>query len=123
VKAALDCGHLQSKRNLGFLRLITGYKNKKPCYFCVEAERDKEQMRTEGRINLYLVDPHLTDRWGEMKLKNWSGSLVINARGIRKDRPKAGTRYDVWFTFEGNLWHGVSYSEDKTCYCQQLKRK
>ena len=99
----------------------TGYgtnkSGKKICYTCC-AVIDKEQMRHDGKIVLYLVKHN--DKY---EITNWPGSLVIPVSYMRIGRHNiAGKRYDVWFWFEEQLWHGVSYGDNtQICYCKQNK--
>lgn len=112
----LDCGHAESPHS----DFTTGYgtdpeTGKRHCYACC-AERDKQRMRDDGRITLYLTDRTVT---------NWPGSLKIPVHHLRKGAHNmARTRYDVWFSFEGALWHGVQYGENtQICHCRKTKGK
>lgn len=85
------------------------------CYKCC-AEQDKEQMRNENKIVLYLSGEHVT---------NWPGSLKIPVRYKKVGKHNmAGTRVDVWFVFEDREWHGTQYGHDsELCYCKKLNLK
>ena len=116
----LDCGHepTPDQQTPGYGQDKDG---RRLCYACC-ADLDRQVMRDEGRIVLYLSeapDP------GEWKLSNWPGSLVFWAPQLRVKKGGhfiASTRYDVWFTFEGSNWHGVRYGEfSQLCYCRRLK--
>ena len=96
------------------------------CYSCC-AEGDKEYMRKEGKISLYLTGPHEKSGLSSSTLlSNWPGSLKIRVySSVRKgDHNIAGCRYDVWFKFEGDDWHGVQYGDNtQLCHCHRLKKK
>jgi hypothetical protein len=109
----LDCGHEPSEHE----SFTTGYgtdKNGKTyCYDCC-AKSDMEVMRKYKAIDLYLSGEYVT---------NWPGSLKIKVGYQRKGKHNiAGSRVDVWFTFEGTQWHGVQYGEwTQICHCKQIK--
>lgn len=113
MKTLLDCGHEESEHS----DLTTGYgtdnEGKKYCYACC-AEQDREQMRKDGDITLYLHNGKVT---------NWPSSLVFVPYHERKGRHNiAGTRTDVWFSFEGTTWHGTQYgSFSEICRCKLVK--
>jgi len=118
-----DCGHLESEHSEHTRGYGRDEQGKTYCYACC-AERDREQMRKDGRTTLYLVKEtrnglHLH------KLTNWPGSLEIGVNYYRRGHHNiARTRYDVWFTFEGDEWHGVQYGEmTQICHCRRLKKK
>jgi len=113
----LDCGHEPSPHE----SFTTGYgvspDGKTYCYACC-AERDKQRMRDDGRITLYLVK-----RGEEYVLTNWPASLEVHPFRVRKGHHNiAGTRYDFWFSFEGTPWHGVQYGENtQLAHCKRVK--
>lgn len=101
------------------------------CYKCC-ANQDREEMRRDGRITLYLtgvaplgkdvswiIDP----RW---KIANWPGSLEFRPMGQNVKvgcHNMAGVRYDTWFVFEGYVWHGVSFGDNsELLYCHRTKQ-
>jgi len=95
-----------------------GFKDdKRYCYTCC-AELDREQMRREGKIALYLSDwdPNVQQSYGLPYIAtvgNWPGTLKLPVHLRQKGRHNiARTRTDVWFVFEGREWHGVSYGEN-----------
>lgn len=91
------------------------------CYRCC-GERDKEAMRKDGRATLYLVrkadkaeattgtlgrEPYVrAENWS---VQNWPGSLALPVLSLKtgKHNWRDVTRTDVWFVFEGFVWHGV----------------
>ncbi len=113
----LDCGHPASEHS----EITTGYgrdeNGKTFCYACC-AEGDKQYMREHGKITLYLVN-----RNGKYFVTNWPSSLEFKVTGFSKGFHNiARTRYDVWFTFEGQNWHGVQYGDmTQICHCKRVK--
>lgn len=99
----------------------TGYgidkDNNKVCYVCC-AEQDKEHMRTTGHIVLYLVKEER-----RLAVTNWPDSLSFVVSYYKTGRHNiAGVRYDVWFMFEGQQWHGVQYGDNtELCHCRRNK--
>jgi len=97
----------------------TGYgldrRNRKVCYPCC-GERDKADMRRTGRATLYL-----TKKDKEHVLTNWPGTLNIEPYHVRIGHHNiARVRYDVWFTFESQEWHGVTYGDNtQLCHCRR----
>jgi hypothetical protein len=108
----LDCGHPVSDGK--------DANGKKHCYACC-AEQDRKQMRETGRITLYLSDD--SKAFGTYKVTNWPGSLTFPCHSPRTGRHNiAGKRIDVWFTFEGQDWHGVQYGDNtQICHCKKVK--
>jgi hypothetical protein len=84
------------------------------CYACC-AFLDKEAMRRDGHIALYL---------SKEQLSNWPGTLKIVPKRIKRSLASAFgrpiTRYDVWFEFEGTQWHGVNQGDNEICRCRRL---
>lgn len=119
VAEVLDCGHPPSPTE----GPGTGYgldaAGKKSCYACC-AEADKVTMRSTGRITLYLTRRQDGGFW---MISNWPGSLLFKATYFKKGRHNmAGSRYDVWFNFEGSAWHGVNYGENtQLLHCRRIK--
>lgn len=96
----------------------------KICYTCCGL-RDKKEMKENGKITLYLkhnpINKHY--QYADGIITNWASSLVIKCRVKKGKHNIAGTRYDVWFTFEGEAWYGVQYGEhSQLCYCKRLKQ-
>jgi hypothetical protein len=115
-----DCGHPESPHSditRGYGRDAEGLTF---CYDCC-AERDREQMRKDGKTCLYLVK-----REDGHHVTNWPASLDIkvNTGAVRVGRHNiAGRRYDVWFWFEGDQWHGVQYGDNtQILHARRLKR-
>lgn len=111
----LDCGHKPSKHDSH----TTGYgqdaNGKTFCFDCC-ALQDKEHMRTDKKITLYLVE-------NNQYVTNWPNTLRIKVNNSRVGNHNiAGKRIDVWFYFEDNLWHGVHYGQwNDLVHCKQVK--
>jgi len=118
AQTLLDCGHPESEHS-SFTR---GYgqdsQGKKHCYACC-AEQDKQHMREHGKIALYLVQ----DKTGSNRITNWPNSLSFPVNHIRKGRHNiASCRYDCWFSFEGQQWHGVQFGDNtQIIHCKRIK--
>lgn len=108
----------------------TGYATKpdsgdKICYRCM-ADVDRDDMRSTGRATLYLVGgTRLLNKESQpYEITNWPGSLRFRPTRVSKGYHNiARTRYDAWFIFEGDYWHGVSYGENtQILHCRRTKR-
>ena len=123
MNTILDCGHAPTPQKPGSCG--TGYgtdsAGKTACYECC-AEQDRKQMREDGRITLYL-SPDLEINPQAWKVTNWPGTLRFPVGRLHKGRHNiAGTRYDVWFMFDNQTWHGVQYGENtQVCHCKRVK--
>ena len=101
--------------------ISTGYgitqKGEKHCYDCCAAT-DKKDMKANKKIILYL-----TQKDKSHTLTNWPGTLVFKIGYIRKGRHNWGlNRYDVWFDFNGYVWHGYQIGDNtQLCHCKQTK--
>ena len=129
--AVLECGHVASEHGEHTTGYGTDENGNRYCWECC-AKRDREQMRTDGRITLYLTEiqrdvtastlnPHVLGQ--RFKVTNWPGSLSLPVQHIRKGRHNmARVRYDIWFSFEGTPWHGVQYGDNtQLCHCSRVK--
>lgn len=122
-KIMCDCGHLESDCSI-ITRGYSVYDDKTYCYPC-SVEYVKNIMRETGKFTLYLAwDPQQV--WA--RLIDWTGLLIIPVESIPVasikvgKHNKTGKRYDVWFTFEGEKWHGVQYGDNtQLCYVNRLK--
>lgn len=93
--------------------------NEKICFFCC-GELDQETMRKDGVINLYFT--HGEDE--HSMISNWSGSFKTWCIYLIGDHNWRLKRYDVWFTFEGYWWHGVTIGDNtQVCHCKKTKKK
>lgn len=120
--ANIECGTCHSdilpaeKSSLGVGFAVTD-DGSKVCYSCC-AEQDKIFMRRSGYVYLYLNE--------EKKcLTNWPGSLSINVFQIKKGKHNiARIRTDVWFVFEGFIWHGVQLGySNEIARCKRTKQQ
>ena len=114
------CGHPLSPHD----SFITGYgvdkENRKHCYECC-AKNDIEQMITDGKFTLYLVEK-LQHKY---EVTNWPGSLRFNVHHLKIGKHNlARKRYDVWFTGpDGKNWHGTQYGDNtQLVHCRRLKK-
>ncbi len=119
----LDCGHKPSPHSDFTTGYGTGTDGKTYCYACC-ADRDREAMRKDGRITLYLSQTrdNGTD-YPKPEVSNWPGSLRLGVYHQRTGRHNiARTRTDVYFMFEGAAWHGTQYGDNsQLCYCKRTK--
>lgn len=97
----------------------TGYgrdpkTNKKICYDCC-ALMDKDFMKKNGEITLYLTENGIT---------NWPGTLRFNLVDSKESRTNWNlTRTDVWFMFDATVWHGYQIGDNtQICHCKRTKR-
>lgn len=116
---------VQHEGGTGYACLGSSEASPKVCYDCC-AIRDKEFMRVEGRITLYLTCERKslkTVRNQAGKVSNWPGTLSFPCSTKQGRHNIAGTRYDCWFTgLDGFLWHGVSYGENtQLVHCKRTK--
>jgi hypothetical protein len=113
----------------------TGYgyneRSEPVCYACCGAN-DMAAMRATGRATMYLTsepnEGHATCGMINRNARNhyvsnWPGTLKIKCNHARKGSHNiARTRTDVWFTFDGQAWHGVQLGEwNQICRCRKLK--
>lgn len=127
----LECGHAESAHSEITRGYGTNAKGERHCYACC-AEQDKAHMREHGKICLYLTTKPDQDgqiarrdsfgKYGDAKITNWPSSLEFKGRYRKGSHNMAGSRYDVWFTFENTNWHGVQYGENtQIVHCKRIK--
>lgn len=134
-KEILECGHVESEHGEFTRGYGTDSEGNRFCFDCC-TDQDKKQMMDTGKIALYLVsipEDELPVIRGGMSydsrviahITNWPGMISIPIYGISKGRHNwAYVRYDVWFTFAGEEWHGTQYGNDtQLCHCKRLKAK
>jgi hypothetical protein len=93
---------------------------KKICYACC-GEVDKEWMRENGRITLYLT---IAEKKRFKTVSNWPGTLLIPVESSSEGNHNiAGRRMDVWFLFEGTVWWGVNIGDSQLLHCKKTNRK
>lgn len=113
----LDCGHLPSKHET----FTTGYgfdRNKKTyCYDCC-AKHEAQAMRDTKQAVLYLVN-------NDKEVTDWPGHLRFNVTYKSSGKHNFGIkRIDLWFNFNGYVWHGVHYGDNSDLvYCKQTKQQ
>lgn len=122
----------------------TDSQGRRFCYACA-AELDSEQMRQDGRAVLYLNRkpgaPTRAERgedWTpvhsgrrrsnpypeDYEVTNWPGTLRIQVRRMRRNRHnwRDVERIDVWYYFEGYVWHGVNLCAHGSSHILRCKR-
>lgn len=117
----LDCGHPPTEtEGPGTGYAVNGDTKKKICYNCA-AEQDKEWMRKHGKIMLYFT----YSMKGPAIVTNWPGTLKFEIPHWKikiSHHNWAGIRYDFWFNFEGDTWHGYRCGDQhEICHCQRTK--
>lgn len=112
----LDCGHPPSEHGVHNTGYGTTESGEKICWECC-AFVDKERMRLEGKIDLYLAEKD-----GQFFVCNWPGTLSIKVEHYNKGRHNwSRVRYDVWFNLDGSTWHGVQYGNNtQIVRCRRL---
>lgn len=124
---------LDSGSTIGLSKRAIADNGDKTCFDCC-ALVDREYMREHGRIDLYLThEKSLTierayttnQEWTHIaKVSNWPGTLSIPCRVKKGRHNMARWRYDAWFTFEGQSWHGVQYGDNTMIiHCKKIKGK
>lgn len=90
------------------------------CYKCC-AESEKQYMIENGRIDLYAV---VGDNYA-VEVTNWPGTLRFPVKYLKIGKHNiAKVRRDVWFDFDGYVWHGVQYgNSSEVCHCRKTKRR
>lgn len=97
------------------------------CFVCC-GEYDAAYMRTTGKNMLYLVTEGVQSiarnhppRHFTARVTNWPGTLDIPCQVKVGRHNIAGRRYDAWFKFEGQEWHGVQYGDNtQIIRCKRL---
>lgn len=80
------------------------------CYDCC-ALYDKEDMRKDGRITLYVSETNDSKGLPNSRyiVTNWPGTLrfdVIRDKETKHNWRIVGKVLHVWFVFEGDVWYG-----------------
>lgn len=105
--------HHTDEHTTGYGTSVSGGK---VCYDCC-ATLDSERLKAANKGLLYLTQE--TPFYGFTRnahVSNWPGTFKIPAVCRKGKHNIAGVRYDVWFNFDGSLWHGVTYG-DMTQIC------
>lgn len=116
----------------------TGYglnENDQPiCYACC-ALIDIKRMSEDGKAVLYLQEiegarefnaKKLGNAWlkATHKITNWPGTLEIPIYKVKVgNHNMAGKRYDFWFVFKDQTWHGTQYGDNtQIAHCKRVKK-
>jgi hypothetical protein len=94
--------------------ITTGYardaQDNKICFACC-GKNDYAALEN-AKVGDKLVY-YLSSEEGKHTLSNWPGTMVIRLHSVRKGRHNiAGKRYDFWFDYKGNNFHGVQYGDN-----------
>lgn len=89
----------------------------KICYEC-SAEIEKQFMRDNGHSILYMCE-----KGTGYEITDWPGRLKIPVSFWKQSKHNmARIRVDVWFMFEGQVWHGVQYGEfTQLCHVRRTR--
>lgn len=117
----LDCGHHPSPHGPHTTGTAWTNDNKEICWAC-SVETIKAYMREHGQATLYFVRNFKT---GKYKVTDWTGLLSMDVRGHSTSRHNmARRRYDYWFIFEGEEWHGYTVGDNtQIAHCKRNKSK
>ena len=86
------------------------------CYEC-SAEIERQFMRDNGHSVLYLCE-----KGTGYEITDWPGRLRIPVAFWRHGRRSMfGWRFDCWFMFENQVWHGIKYSNDQLIHVRRTK--
>lgn len=90
------------------------------CYACC-AKGEEKSMQENGLIDLFL----LSNDDDKREVINWPETLRLPVLRYKEGwHITAGIRRDVWFHFNGYVWHGVQYGDEvEICHCRKTKRK
>lgn len=96
--------------------------DEKVCYSCC-GKLDKQQLlkaKPGDKFWFYLAGNMQTGYY----VSNWPGSFKIRVYPRKGHHNIAGVRYDFWFTFGNNAFHGVQYGDNtQVAYIRCLKNK
>ena len=116
------CNRVKSYNSTFSTGYATDPDGDKICYACCGAE-DYYYMMENDRTTLYLCQeagPH-----SRHYVSNWPGTFKRYV-AIKSGRHNiAGVRHDVWFTVDGQTWHGVQYGhvwDSQICHCKKSKK-
>lgn len=110
------------------------------CYKCC-AESERESMRSTGKTVAYItrkpdagMEPLIARNSGrhkplgflvarDWKVSDWPGELSLNVMRIKRSEHNWHNVYrlDVWFVFEGYIWHGVNLGDNDLLRCKRTK--
>lgn len=116
-----DCGKSITPMGVaaGFALMPRGDHVTYLCYKCT-ANHEKETMRSTGKIDLYLVGDGKAQPF---KVSDFSGHLTFKPTRVSVGKHNvASKRWDVWFRFENETWHGVCYGNStQVLHCKRIK--
>jgi Zn finger protein HypA/HybF involved in hydrogenase expression len=100
------------------------------CYTC-GAILDMKSMNEMGKATLFLVEEHpVVDSAGfdfskQYHVVNWNHTLKFKVYSVSLSIHNFGLlRTDVWFVFNGHVWHGYSIGDNtQLCHCKRTKKK
>jgi hypothetical protein len=115
-----QCGEVKPVQTSGGTGYAKDNHGNLYCYDCC-ALQDKAVMREQGRITLYVTNTH--DGPPALTVSNWPGTLIFPVMQAKRGNHNiAGKRVDVWFYFEGAIWHGWNVGKNDLLHCRQTKR-
>lgn len=92
------------------------------CYSCCD-ESDKQRLLNANpgdKFYMYLTGNIQHGYY----VSNWPGSFKIRVSPRKGHHNIAGVRYDFWFTFGNNAFHGVQYGDNtQVAHIRCLKNK
>ena len=90
----------------------------KVCFECCGKQDASElsSLPIGGKTILYLDTKNKC-------ITNWPGTFKLNIGYIRTGKHNmAGKRYDVWFKYSGNVYHGTQYGDNtQICHIKRVK--
>lgn len=96
------------------------------CHNGLVAEAEMEGMTETGRAVLYLVEA--SEASGSVAtVTNWTGKARFPVRYSKRSRHFVPNccwqvwRTDVWFSVDGEEWHGVNIGDNDIVRCRRLK--
>lgn len=87
------------------------------CFACC-GDIDRETMRTQDRITLYLVKAD-----GRWQVTNWPGTLKIPAQVTEGRHNWARVQCSIKFQFEGQTWFGRQVGDhSQIAHCRKARK-
>lgn len=95
--------------------LTTGYAidkdQNKVCFSCcgIQDAKELKELPYGKTIAFYLTK----DKTGNWRVCNWPASFIVPVRvPVKGLHNIARYRYDIWFSYEGNKYHGTQYGDN-----------
>ena len=125
MTAVLECGHTATPTSCTPGYGTDALTKERFCHPCAGL-RDAATLRSENTWTGYLVaTTYANGQAGRYVVSNWPGSLTLPTAEIHRNRRGGGfgsERIDVWFQFEGALWHGINRGDNNTILrCRRIK--